>query len=109
MHACRYFSSDERGLRSVLQLCHLMISQPTWSAGGFERAKTTILSNSRAVMKSMERANHDKILQAVFGGDRRCAPLPSRAVCPAFVPSNSRRAFCACFQVSMHVENSQGR
>lgn len=70
---CRYFASDERGVTGVLQLCHLMITQPTWSEGGFKRAKTTIVSNSRAVMKSMERANHDKMLQAVFGDDRRCA------------------------------------
>ena len=66
----------------MLQLCHLMIAQPTWTEGGFARAKTTIASNSRAVMKSMERANHDKILQSVFGGDRRCA------ICSMCCPGN---------------------
>ena len=66
-----YSSSDTRGLRGMFELCHLMIMQPCWTESGFRRAKTTILSNSRAVNKSMERANHDKILHMVFGEDRR--------------------------------------
>lgn len=66
-----YSSADPKGLRGMFELCHLMIVQPCWTESGFQRAKTTILSNSRAVNKSMERANHDKILHMVFGEDRR--------------------------------------
>jgi predicted Zn-dependent peptidase len=66
-----YFSSNEAGLRGIFQLCHLMVTAPNWTESGFKRVKTTIESNSRAVNKSLERANFDKILLAVFNGDRR--------------------------------------
>jgi predicted Zn-dependent peptidase len=66
-----HFSSDEVGVRGVMELCHLIVTDPTWTEGGFKRAKTTAESNARALQRSMERANTDKILAALFGEDRR--------------------------------------
>jgi hypothetical protein len=59
------------GLRGIFELIHLMVERPTWNQKAFQRACTAIVSGSRAVQKSLERANHDRVLELVYGPDRR--------------------------------------
>jgi predicted Zn-dependent peptidase len=66
-----HYSDLVAGLRGIFELIHLMVERPTWNRKAFERACTAIVSGSRAVQKSLERANHDRVLELVYGPDRR--------------------------------------
>lgn len=63
--------SKHAGLRGIFELIHLMVERPAWNEKAFERACTSVVSASRAVQKSMERANYDRASEAVYGADRR--------------------------------------
>jgi predicted Zn-dependent peptidase len=65
------YTVRDAGLRGIFELIHLMVERPTWNQKAFERACTAIVSGSRAVQKSLERANHDRVLELIYGPDRR--------------------------------------
>ena len=59
------------GLRSALEVIHLMLSQPRWEPAALERAKALYTTHVRALPKSLERATAARLMQAMLAGDRR--------------------------------------
>lgn len=50
---------------------HLIIAKPGWNDKAYERACSAVVSASRAVRKSLEHANLDRIVERIYGPDRR--------------------------------------
>jgi hypothetical protein len=50
---------------------HILISKPGWNEKAYTRACSAVVSASRAMRKSMEHANLDRIVQRIYGDDRR--------------------------------------
>ena len=64
------------GLRTTLEIVHLLVSQPVWDANALERVKDIYRMFELNTQRNLELLTHDKVNHAVFG-DRRLMD-PSR-------------------------------
>ena len=66
-----HFAVGDGGLRAVLEMVHLLLSDPAWEEGAAERARQVYISHARSLDKSLERSSSDRVVTAMLGGDRR--------------------------------------
>ena len=64
------------GLRTTLEIVHLLVSRPVWDANALERVKDIYRMFELNTQRNLELLTHDKVNHAVFG-DRRLMD-PSR-------------------------------
>ena len=59
---------------------HLIVTDPRWNERAYERACNAVISAGRAVTKSLEHANLDKVARMVYGPDKRFGEPGQEAV-----------------------------
>lgn len=62
--------AGENGLKAVLELLHLFVTEPCWTEGAMYRAKQAFRSHYLSLPKSLERSTADLILTSMLGSDR---------------------------------------
>ena len=70
LHSSCGSSSGDNGLKAVLELLHLFVTEPCWTEGALYRAKQAFRSHYLSLPKSLERSTADRILTSMLGSDR---------------------------------------